>query len=636
MLALMAVAAVVTVVQLGLVGSWARSVRLSTLVQAVAVGLVVVGPATVAVEWALVRLLSRVGPWAVSTLVTRASWTWDPVVEEVMKVAPLLVLAVVWPSAHRQLGWTDHLLVGAGLGVGFGLAESAFRFAQVGPMVMKIGDDYMVGASLMGGAVTVPSVGTSLGTWLPDTTPHLLYTCVAVLGVAWAGRRRGWWRLLGVLPIAAASLAHAVGNAGGSFLENAGRHFADTPLARTTASATGWLYDRLTGVLLVSLIVLVVVDRVAQAQARRAHRGLLLPGEAWHGLAPVPLVAAGLRAVPWSTWATWYVVLQRRAGLYALAAGCPPTQADTVGRQVASLSRATDPVRWRAASRKVLGSLSWRGLWSWRTFLWLVAVAPAVAYLVIGGFPSTRGLQQRMTGPVGTGLLVAGLVAGTVVALSQVSALVKNLRASRGPVWHEAAIRPAARLATITTTVLVAAALVARLVAVDGNATRQIVRNYHILDALAMAALVLGLALLLMAFITIPPMALAVTSVGLVALEGSVAVSAGYLAAGTLTLAASAMLNQAAENPPPDTGGEGRSTGRTTPGGANEERAMDLVKENPEYGDVLPVRMKDPEWPAQEGWVKMSQTIDDVEVHYVHKTGTDIYKDFKFKDWSGG
>ncbi len=564
MLALMAVAAVVTVVQLGLVGSWARSVRLSTLVHAVGVGFVVAGPLTVAVEWGLVRGLTQVGRWETSTLVARAAWTWDPVVEEVMKVAPLLVLAVVWPKAHRQLGWTDHLLVGAGLGLGFGLLEEALRRAQVTPMVMKIGEDYMVGASLMGGPVMVPSVSSSLGTWLPDTNAHLMYTCVAVLGVAWVGRRRGWWRVLGVLPVAAASLAHAVGNAGGSFLDVAGQQFADTVLARTTASATGWVYDRLTGILLVVLLVAVVADRVDQARARRAHPGLLLPGEAWHGLVPVPVVAAGVRGAPWSTWVTWYVVLQRRAGLFALAAGGPPENASTVAGQVARLGRATDPARWQAAARRVLGALNWRGLWSWRTFVWLAAVAPAVAYLVVGGFPSTRGFQQTMTGPVGTALLVTGLLAGIAVALSQVPAMGKNLRASRGPVWHEAAIRPAARLATVTTTVLVAVVLMVRLAAVDGNVARPIVRNYHILDALAMAALVLGLALLLMAFITVPPMALAVTSVGLVAVEGSIAVSAGYLAAGTLTLAASAMLNEAAEGS--DTGG-----GRTAGEGASVE-----------------------------------------------------------------
>ena len=77
------------------------------------------------------------------------------------------------------------------------------------------------------------------------------------------------------------------------------------------------------------------------------------------------------------------------------------------------------------------------------------------------------------------------------------------------------------------------------------------------------------------------------------------------------------------------------STGRTTPGGANEQLAMDLVRENPEYGNVLNVNMTDPRWPAEDGWVKMEQTVDGIEIHYVYNTETGKADDFKFKDWSG-
>ena|GEM_PF-4320931 len=31
----------------------------------------------------------------------------------------------------------------------------------------------------------------------------------------------------------------------------------------------------------------------------------------------------------------------------------------------------------------------------------------------------------------------------------------------------------------------------------------------------------------------------------------------------------------------------------------------------------------------------MSQTVDGIEIHYVHKEGTDIYRDFKYKDRFG-
>jgi hypothetical protein len=44
--------------------------------------------------------------------------------------------------------------------------------------------------------------------------------------------------------------------------------------------------------------------------------------------------------------------------------------------------------------------------------------------------------------------------------------------------------------------------------------------------------------------------------------------------------------------------------------------------------------MNDPRWEADDGWVKMEQTVDGVEVHYVYNTRTGATDDFKFKDWS--
>lgn len=76
------------------------------------------------------------------------------------------------------------------------------------------------------------------------------------------------------------------------------------------------------------------------------------------------------------------------------------------------------------------------------------------------------------------------------------------------------------------------------------------------------------------------------------------------------------------------------STGRTAAGGSNEQRAMDLVQENPEYGNQLPTVMRDPRWPASDGWVKMEQSVNGVEIHYVWNTNTRQAADFKYKDRS--
>lgn len=73
------------------------------------------------------------------------------------------------------------------------------------------------------------------------------------------------------------------------------------------------------------------------------------------------------------------------------------------------------------------------------------------------------------------------------------------------------------------------------------------------------------------------------------------------------------------------------STGRTAPRDLKEQLAMEQVQANPGAGKKLPLQMNDPRWPASDGWVKMSQNVNGVEVHYVENTTTGQVDDFKFK-----
>src|SRR5262245_19996623 len=80
--------------------------------------------------------------------------------------------------------------------------------------------------------------------------------------------------------------------------------------------------------------------------------------------------------------------------------------------------------------------------------------------------------------------------------------------------------------------------------------------------------------------------------------------------------------------------GQTRSTGRVTPGNLTEQLAMTEVRSAP-AGVQLPVRMTDARWPAADGWVKMSQNVNGVEVHYVQNTFTGAVDDFKFIGGAG-
>ena len=76
-----------------------------------------------------------------------------------------------------------------------------------------------------------------------------------------------------------------------------------------------------------------------------------------------------------------------------------------------------------------------------------------------------------------------------------------------------------------------------------------------------------------------------------------------------------------------------KSTGRTIAKNLTEQLAMEQVKSSPEAGRVLPIVMNDVKngWLAKDGWVKMSQNVNGVEIHYIKNTISNIFTDFKFK-----
>ena len=74
------------------------------------------------------------------------------------------------------------------------------------------------------------------------------------------------------------------------------------------------------------------------------------------------------------------------------------------------------------------------------------------------------------------------------------------------------------------------------------------------------------------------------------------------------------------------------STGRAVAVDLREQLAMEEVMADPAKGKVLTnVQMNDSRWPGSQGWVKMSQTVNGVEIHWVRNTITGAVDDFKFK-----
>ena len=102
----------------------------------------------------------------VHTVVGVAGYTLDPVIEELVKLAPLVLVWWLVPRVRRQWGYTDVLLVAAGVGSGFGLAEQLLRYSTRAHLAF--GGPWQGGAFPFGmAAVHVPGPGALLGSWLP-------------------------------------------------------------------------------------------------------------------------------------------------------------------------------------------------------------------------------------------------------------------------------------------------------------------------------------------------------------------------------------------------------------------------------------------------------------------------------------
>lgn len=73
------------------------------------------------------------------------------------------------------------------------------------------------------------------------------------------------------------------------------------------------------------------------------------------------------------------------------------------------------------------------------------------------------------------------------------------------------------------------------------------------------------------------------------------------------------------------------STGRIAPRSLTEQLAMEEVRTAPGGTALTKLTLTDTRWPASEGWVKMQQTVNGVNIHYVRNVITGAVDDFKFK-----
>jgi hypothetical protein len=228
----------------------------------------------------------------ISVVITSGSYLLDPLVEEIAKPLPLVVLMLV-PRVRKSLTRTDIVVLCTALGSGFGFVEAALTVASNASDASWNAGHWHALFNIMD--LAVPGPITTITSWLPagfmigGQVPlnfHLAWSSLAGLGLA-IGIRPAKMRWAGLLLIAFVSLDHATSNATiqnirfplglSGFFDWARRYVAFYPIA-ALAAAFGQDHGRIWGWLksLPSMRLRKKVPRPAPNEAERPlyQRGL--------------------------------------------------------------------------------------------------------------------------------------------------------------------------------------------------------------------------------------------------------------------------------------------------------------------------------------------------------------------------
>src|SRR5450432_1252204 len=188
------------VIQLIVLTSLARTVRVRTVFAAMAVGFYAIGPVTAFLQLSWIHLAAPLFGIPPADLQDIASYSADPFIEEAMKVLPLAVLMII-PAIRRQWSVTDCVLIAAATGSGFGLTEHLFRYAAHPGAAEGVSGGWVLSVGSYN--VLVPGILRTLTSWIPNGTffrsdPilinwHLAWSAMGGLAVGLVVRKRETW-----------------------------------------------------------------------------------------------------------------------------------------------------------------------------------------------------------------------------------------------------------------------------------------------------------------------------------------------------------------------------------------------------------------------------------------------------------
>ena len=423
------------VLQLVALGSFARTVRVRTVLAAIATGLFFCAPFASALEYTLAAPFAALTGQPVSTVIAMTGYTIDPPIEEIIRVLPILFLLAV-PAVRRQLSVTDCVLIGAAAGAGFALAEDLYRFGTAPQYATPVAGGWVAPyrpwlGSASPGTVFIPDIATSVAAWLPDfgviglfqrtrLLPNVLLIWSALAGLAVGlvlrGRGARAWYAAGSL-LVYVSADHAARNADITL----GRELLVTAPLRAFSGLLPWMP-------LAALGIAWWMDRRTQQPALSEH---LLLAERDAAPRTIGTLRAALMHVPASiVWVDRLVRLRRAFNTERHGA---PSEAAELGVRVTELRDYVDYLLARPVSKESWSAWISRAIARARrpwTMGRTVLVLPALLWFVIGGWPLTAGLQRALSDGIGWSLVVALSLAAQAWLLRMLLAAPRTWRRS--------------------------------------------------------------------------------------------------------------------------------------------------------------------------------------------------------------
>ncbi len=485
------------VLQLILLGSLTRTTRVRTVLTAIAAGFYAC--ATLAVL--LQASWTRVAAWLTDTssykVAEVAGYTADPVIEEIVKLLPLLLLTMI-PAIRRQWSITDCVLMGAAAGSGFGLAEDIYRYGEFPRVAAATHFGWMIGTNIS--MPVVPSVWNALRSWLPapvapdpslslfeDGSPwinlHLVWSAIGGLGVGLIRLRGGIaGRIAGAFLLIYIAADHAAYNAGSAY---------GSWVKAVLSAPLGTVRNHLGLMMIAALAVAFWLDWRRQHAARSLEPALAAERSA--SVRVLGTLRAALSRLPVSLYWVSEFVRVRRA--YA-AARIEGTGAAGLERILVDLRSRIDRAA-NAADRRLLQSGRSNGwvktLLQPMFIVWFVVMLPSILWLVVGGSPETAGIQKTMVeSPAWKVIFVLSAVGQACLVWQLIAALRLRQKLTEFLVGDAAAVISLRFLSGVGTVALGGYALMR---AFTGQPTSGLLASLHALQAVFY--LPVGLALIL-------------------------------------------------------------------------------------------------------------------------------------------